>query len=369
MTVQTCAMPNAVAAQMSCAADYEAAAQTRIAAPTLAYIAGGSGDDVTLNLNRRAFERLHLVPRVLQDLGGATTAINLLGRTHRSPLLLAPLAYQGLVSRAAEVDTARGAAAMDCCMVVSTLSSASLEDIAASSPAPKWFQLYFLAQRDATLALLRRAESAGFEAIVVTLDAAVQIPSRRALAAGFQLPADGLLRHEPGAARTPSPASGDVFAQLRQLSVSREDLTWLLGATRLPVIAKGVMHAEDAVALRELGVAAVVVSNHGGRTVDGVCASLSVLAGIRAAVGDDYPLLFDSGVRSGADVFKALARGADAVLIGRLQVYALATAGALGVGHMLKLLLEELQLCMSLSGCRDRAAIRRAALHEEGESR
>jgi isopentenyl diphosphate isomerase/L-lactate dehydrogenase-like FMN-dependent dehydrogenase len=214
--------------------------------------------------------------------------------------------------------------------------------------------------------LLQRAAEAGYQAIVLTLDGTLQQPSRQALRAGFRMPADvrpvNLAGRPEDAGNSPGNSAGKVFEHYRRHAPAPDELHWLLDRSPLPVIAKGVLDARDALALRQAGVAGLVVSNHGGRTLDGVTDSLSALAGIRSAVGGDYPLLFDGGIRSGADVFKAIALGADAVLIGRLQVYALAVAGALGVAHMLRLLREELELCMATCGCASLDRIGRDAL-------
>jgi isopentenyl diphosphate isomerase/L-lactate dehydrogenase-like FMN-dependent dehydrogenase len=338
--------------QISRAADYESLAERFIAAPTLAYLTGGSGEDRTLAWNRAAFERLRLTPRVFAALADACTATTLLGRRLPHPVLLAPVAYQGLVHPQAEVDSARGAAATDTVTVLSSLATRQVEEVAGVATAGWWYQLWLGADRRETLARLRRAEQAGCAAIVVTVDAAAQLPSRRAQRAGFVLP--------PGLAADPPPPAGgaSIFERYRNAAVRREDLAWLLEVSARPVIVKGVLHPADAAACRELGAAGIVVSNHGGRTVDGVTASLDALTGIRAAVGEQPTVLLDGGIRSGEDVLKAVAAGADAVLIGRLQVYALAVAGALGVAHMLRLLREELELYMAVTGCASLRAAR-----------
>lgn len=348
------------------AADYARLAREAIAAPTFAYLSGGSGEDVTLAANRRAYAAWSVCPRVLHDVGAGQSRVVLPGIEQPHPLLLAPVAHQALVHPQGEIDTARGAAAAEAGLVLSTLSSQRLEDVARAG-GPRWaFQLYLQPRPDDTLALLRRAEAAGCRAIVLTVDAALQAPSRRALRAGFRFPDHAVAANLAGqAAFEPPPAvAGEsrIFRQHMRHAPTWASLDWLLERTTLPVWVKGVLHPEDARALRERGAAGLVVSNHGGRGLDGLPASLDALPAVRAAVGDDLPLLVDGGIRSGLDVFKAIARGADAVLVGRLQVYALAVAGALGVAHMLRLLHEELEAAMAASGCASLADVRRATL-------
>lgn len=346
---------NTIPADIYCAADYEFAAKNFIDAPTYAYIAGGSAQDLTLAANRAAFFRYSLLPRLLCDVSAGHTRTALLGREFAHPILLAPVAYQALAHPGGEIETARAAAATDSCMIASTLSSRTLEDIAAAAAPDRWFQLYFQPQRDATLALLRRAEAAGFGAIVVTLDASIQLPSLRARRAGFQLPAGCVaanLQDQPAPQQNAlRPGESRIFQGAMRSAPTWRDLDWLQTQTTLPILVKGVLHPDDALALQARGIAGLVVSNHGGRALDGAPATLAALPAIRAAVGSDYPLLLDGGIRSGSDVFTALALGANAVLAGRLPLYALSVAGALGVAHLLKLLREELEVCMALAGC------------------
>ena len=339
------------------AADYETLAAGHLAAPTLAYVAGGSGDDRTVGWNRAALTRVRLLPRVFADLACASTATSLFGRPLPQPVLLAPVASLGLVHPGAEVEAARGAAAANTPLVLSSLATRPLEEVAAAATGGWWYQLWLGPDRADSLACLRRAERAGCDAVVVTIDAAAQLPSRRALRAGFRMP--------PGLVADPPPCvdpQGSLFERYRAAAVRREDLAWLLDTSTVPVVIKGVLHEADAVVCRELGVAGVVVSNHGGRTVDGIIASFDALPRIRAVLGDGMAVLFDGGVRSGDDVLKAIAAGADAVLIGRLQIYALAVAGALGVAHLIKMLREELALTMAVTGCADLRAARSAGL-------
>jgi len=354
----------AIPAGVFCAQDYEVLARKLLPAPTLAYLAGGAGRDITLRANRLALREWSIWPRLLRDVTGGHTRVALGGTPFTHPLLLAPVAFQTLAHPRGELETARAAAATDTCLVASTLSTHRLEDIAAAAGPLRWFQLYMQPTREATLGLVRRAEQAGYAALVLTLDTSIQPPSHRALRAGFRMPADCVaanLSAAVGPSGESAPASR-IFQGLMRDAPGWDDVAWLRTETRLPIWIKGVLHPTDAARLQQAGAAGLVVSNHGGRSLDGAPASLHALPAIRARVGTDFPLLFDGGIRCGEDVFKAVALGADAVLIGRLQVYALAVAGALGVAHMLKLLREELEACMALAGCATLADIGPGAL-------
>ncbi|MBR9910728.1 MAG: alpha-hydroxy-acid oxidizing protein [Gammaproteobacteria bacterium] len=346
--------------ELVCVEDYERLAAQFVPESVLAYFSGGSADEHGLVRNRQRFTARQLYSRVLADVSQGNTRCRLLGQELEHPLVLAPLAYQGLVHPQGELDTARGAEAVDACMAVSTLSSYRLEDIAAHSSAPQWFQLYWQERRADTLSLLRRAERAGYSALLLTVDVPVQALRNRQQRSGFQLPAQAaanLSEFASPATVELAPGASRVFQGIMAQAPSWQDIAWLRQQTDLPLLLKGVTHPDDAVRARELGCAGVVVSNHGGRALDSLPASIDVLAAVRMAVGAEFPLLLDGGVRSGEDVFKALALGADAVMVGRPQVFALAVAGALGVAHMLRSLREELEVTMSLCGCANLAAI------------
>jgi 4-hydroxymandelate oxidase len=336
--LQTLSALSYIPADIQCAQDYELLAPRFIPAPSFAYIAGGSGQDQTLAANRTAFSKWSVYPRLLCDVTQGHTRLQLLNREFAHPIFLAPVAYQKLAHPQAEIETARAAEVMEACMVTSTLANTSLENIAAVGSNEKWFQLYFQPNRAATLDLLNRAQAAGYSAIVVTLDASIRMPSLSAVRAHFQMPEDCIAVNvqtydAPGLEITAGQSR--VFKGAMREAPTWVDLEWLLSQTSLPVIVKGVLHPQDAQKIKAMGCAGIVVSNHGGRSLDGAPASIDCLARIRAEVGDNYPVLFDGGIRSGLDIFKAIALGADAVLIGRLQVYALSVAGALGVAHML----------------------------------
>lgn len=341
--------------EIGCALDYELLAPHFMEPSRLAYVAGGCGHDISVAANRRAFDAWAMVPRVLHDVRQGHTRCTIAGQAFAHPLLLAPVAHQRLAHPQAERESARAAAAMQACIVASTLSSVPLEEIAEHSGPQRWFQLYLQPERKDTLDLIARAGGAGYQAIVLTLDAAIQMASRRALQAGFRMPADCTPANLQGYAPVELPHldhdASRIFQGAMRQAATWADLDGLLAHTRLPVWIKGVMHPDDARELQRSGVAGIIVSNHGGRGLDGAPATLAALPAVRAAVGTDYPVLLDGGIRSGSDVFKALALGAQGVLVGRLQMYALAVAGALGVAHMLKALREELEVCMALTGC------------------
>lgn len=339
---------------MTCVADYEQLAVEFVDHPVFEYLQGGSGNEQSLRDNLRVFEEFQLFNRVLVNATQGNTHATVLNQRLRHPILLAPVAYQKLVHPEGELETARAADALEAGMVTSTLSSCTLETIAAQHQGMRWFQLYFQPQREHTLDLLRRAEAAGYSAIMVTLDATVQASNRRAQRAGFAFP-QGVMAANLQAYSAPQPVTLNpdqsvIFQGAMSEAPTWEDLQWLLDSTELPVLVKGVMHPADAERLVEMGVRGIVASNHGGRALDGVPAPARVLPSLRTALGNEVPILLDSGIRSGYDVFKALALGADAVMIGRPLLYGLAVAGALGVAHVLRLLRDELELCMALAG-------------------
>lgn len=350
--------------EIACARDYASLAQQFMAPAHFEYVAGGSGAGRAAAANLAAFDRWSVYPRLLRDVRRGHSRITFGGQTYAHPILLAPVAFQKLAHPAGELESARAAHATDTCVVTSTLSSCTMEEVARAAGPQRWFQLYFQPQREHTRELVERAARAGYGAIVVTLDAAIQAASQRALRAGFRMPPGCVAANLRGTTNPARVAPGEslIFQGLMASAPRMDDLAWLIGAASLPVWVKGVLHQDDARALQAIGVAGVIVSNHGGRGLEEAPASLDALAAVRAAVGPGYPVLLDSGIRSGSDIFKALALGADAVLVGRLQMYALAVAGALGVAHMVRLLCEELELCMALAGCASVDEIGRDAL-------
>jgi len=347
-----------IPADIAAASDYEWLAARFLAPATLAWIAGGSGEELTLRGNRDAYAKVALRNRLWDLPAALDTRLQLPGLDMAHPLLLAPVASQVLVHPQGEIATARGAQAVAAGMVASALASKPLQDIAACVERC-CFQLYWQQNLARTLVLAEAAAEAGCKALILTLDTPVQTLSRGAQRAGFRLPANvrapalDVLPPAPPASTTAGTGLTALLQQVPTLAAVRA----LVAAAPLPVLVKGVLYADDARALQDCGVHGLIVSNHGGRALDGVRSTLAALPAVRRATGPEFPLLLDGGIRSGYDVFKALALGADAVLVGRLQLYALAVAGPLGVAHMLRLLLEELQVCMALTGCASLARI------------
>lgn len=315
-------------------ADYQHAARERIDAATWEYIESGAADEITLRANIEAWQRLRIVPRHLRNVPAVDTRCTLLGHELAHPVLLAPIACHGLVHADAELATARGARAAGAGMVLSSYATMPVEDVAPEAPPLFWFQLY-VQDRDATTAVIRRAASAGCSAIVITIDTPVSGARDRQARAGFEFPTD--LPHITGI-----PAA--------QHPLTWQDLGWIREAASLPVILKGVLHPDDAELAVKAGAEGIIVSNHGGRNLDTTPATIDALPRIVDRVAGRIPVLVDGGIRRGTDVLKALAHGADAVLIGRPYIHGLAVDGATGVQAVIDILRRELELAMMLCG-------------------
>lgn len=326
-------------------AAYAARAQAVLPPEIWHYLDSASGAGHTRRDNEAAFDAIPLMPRPLADVRGGHTRLALFGRSLAHPFLLAPIAYQRLFHEQAEVGSAMAAEAQQATMVVSSLASQPLADITATG-VDAWFQLYWQAGRDATLALLRKAEAAGAQAIVFTVDAPVK-HATLALPAGVRAVNLGPDPAVPAI----GPGQSAVFDQWMMLAPRRDDLAWLREQTRLPLLVKGLLHADDAAHAIAVGCDGLVVSNHGGRVLDGTPTSIATLQRFRKVLPASVPLLLDSGIRSGMDAFKALALGANAVLVGRPAIWGLAAAGPLGVAHVLRLLRDELEMTMALASC------------------
>lgn len=346
--------------------DYEERARGVMTGNAWAYVSGGGADELTLRWNREAFDRIRLAGRVLADLSSAHTRVTLLGHQLEYPILLAPTAYQRLVHPEGERATIDAASAMKAVTVVSTEASVSLEDLAARATSPLWFQLYVQHDRAFTRDLIARAELAGYQALMVTVDAPVNGVRDRERRAGFHLP-DGIAPVNLQGARAPEePARSFVDSPLFggpiRTAATWRDIEWLRTTTPLPILLKGILHPDDARQAIDAGAAGVVVSNHGGRTLDTWPATIDALPAVAAAVDGRGVVLLDGGIRRGTDALKALALGANAVMIGRPYVYGLAVAGAMGVAHVLHLLRAELEVAMALTGCARIADIDRRVL-------
>ncbi len=333
-------------------ADYERIARERLDPGAYWYFAGGSGDEYTLRDNVEAYRRWQLRPRTLVDVGDATTATTVLGTPVSMPLLVAPVAFQRMAHPDGEPGMARAAAAAGTVMVLSTLATSTPAELAAAAPgAPRWFQLYCFRDRGVTRALIDQAEEAGFSAIALTVDAPRLGRRERDLRTGFVIPAEVTVPSFAAAAgKATAGTPADMFS-LMDPTVGWEDLEELVSDCNLPVLVKGIVTAEDAALAAEHGAAGVIVSNHGGRQLDGAPATIDALPEVVDAVEGRIEVLVDGGIRRGADVVKALALGARAVLAGRAPLWGLAARGEPGARDLLELLREEIELAMVLVGC------------------
>jgi isopentenyl diphosphate isomerase/L-lactate dehydrogenase-like FMN-dependent dehydrogenase len=355
--------------------DWEAAAREQLEQGPFDYVAGGAGSESTIRANREAFERRRLRPRMLTQNTERDLSIEVLGLRSPAPFLLGPVGVLSIVHEEAELGVARASKATGVPMVLSSAASTSVEDVAAELAGQgAWFQLYWWADRELAGSLVDRATAAGYGAIVVTLDTLTLGWRPRDLRNGYlpflegkglaQFFADPLFRERLDA--TPEDdvqtASLMALAAFPNLGLAWSDLAWLRARTPLPILVKGVLTAEDALVALEHGVDGIVVSNHGGRQVDGAVAALDALVEVRDEVGADVTLLMDGGIRCGADVLKALALGADAVLLGRLYAYGLAVGGAAGVEAVIRQLAAEVDLTLALAGGRSVREVDRSAV-------
>jgi lactate 2-monooxygenase len=341
------------------------------------YVAGGAGAEDTMRANRQAFERWRIRPRMLRDVSDRDWSVQLFGQTFRSPVILAPVGVQSIVHPDAELASARAAAAMGVLYITSTASSRPMEEVAAAmGNAPRWFQLYWGKDRDVTASMLRRAEASGYSAVVVTLDTTMLSWREQDLRNAYLpfLVGEGIANYTSDPAfrsRLPKPPEEDKMAAVIQFlqifsnnSLTWKDLAFLREHTSLPILLKGILHPDDAALALEHGVDGIIVSNHGGRQVDGAVAALDALPEICDVVRGRVPVLMDSGIRRGADVVKALALGATAVLVGRPYMYGLAVAGEAGVKRVIRNLIADFDLTMALSGIKSVAELDRSVLEE-----
>ncbi|WP_406288468.1 lactate 2-monooxygenase [Embleya sp. NBC_00896] len=341
----------------------EEAAVERLDPGPRGYVAGGAGTGATMRANREAFDRRRIVPRMLRDVGTRDLSCSVLGTHLPAPVLLGPVGVQSIVHPEGERATARAAAGLGLPMVLSTASSFTLEEVAAASgTGPRWFQLYWPRDPDVTVSLLARARAAGYDTLVVTLDTWLLGWRPRDLDQAYlpflrQIGIANYLSDPAFLAGLSKPIAEDPFAAIAHWATmfadpgkTWDDLAFVRENWTGPIVLKGILHPDDARRARDAGMDGVVVSNHGGRQLDGAIGALDALPGVVEAVGADLAVLFDSGVRTGSDLLKALALGARAVLVGRPYVYGLALGGEDGVRHVLRCLLAEFDLSMALSG-------------------
>ena len=384
----------------------KSAARAVMSEEAYAYIAGGAGMESTMQANREAFERWRIVPRMLNDVSTYDTSVTLFGDRLPSPFLLAPIGVLDMAHKDADVGVAQAAAEEGIPMIFSNQASASMEDCAAvMSDSPRWFQLYWSKMDDLVVSLVQRAENCGCSAIVVTLDTTMlgwrirdldlaYLPflrgrgiaqytsdpvfmenlikeannNERSFTANTLKALWEILTTHPGSALN-NLRSGEAIAAVQTFiaTYSRSSLTWddlafLRDHTSLPILMKGILHPDDARKALDYGVDGIIVSNHGGRQVDGSIATIDALPDITGTVGGVIPVLMDSGIRSGADIFKALALGASAVCLGRPYVYGLAAGGSEGVREVIRNFIADFELTMRLSGCRSVNEITRDSL-------
>ena len=343
--------------------DWESRAAAKLDSGAFGYIAGGAGEEATMRANRDAFERRRLRPRMLTGNTERDLSIEVVGTPSPFPFLLAPVGVLSIAHEDGELAPARAAAEVGVPFVLSSAASHSIEEIAeAMGDAPRWFQLYWVSDREIVASLVDRAGAAGYSAIVITLDTLVlgwrprdlrhaYLPFRQGEGIA-QFTSDPVFRSRLSVPPEEDPllAAGTMLSLFPNLGLTWADLAWLRERTSLPLLVKGVLTREDARRALDAGVDAIIVSNHGGRQVDGAVASLDALIEVRTEVGPDVPLLMDGGIRAGADVLKAFALGADAVLLGRPYVYALAVGGQDGVAALLNQLAAETDLTLALAG-------------------
>ncbi|MEY8880856.1 alpha-hydroxy acid oxidase [Donghicola sp. XS_ASV15] len=348
-------------------ADYAAKAADCLAPDVKAYFLAGAGNEKTLAANSAAFDQVSVIPRHLCDLRSGSAAVEVASLRMSHPIIIAPFAYQTLLCPDGEVATAQAAAAQGTLMTLSAQSACDMRMVRQAGASCLWFQLYWLGTREATLGLCQRAADAGFQAIVLTVDAPVHGVRDSEIRAGFVLPegtrAVNLEGVEPPKFAPLDDGESAIFDRIAHVAPRWEDVAWLIEASPLPVMIKGILHPDDAKQAQQIGATGVIVSNHGGRVLDAAIASLRALPAVRAAVGAEFTVLMDGGVRRGIDVFKAMALGADAVMVGRPVIHGLAVAGAAGASHVLRLLQDEFEIAMMLAGCRTCADITPEKVH------
>jgi isopentenyl diphosphate isomerase/L-lactate dehydrogenase-like FMN-dependent dehydrogenase len=358
--------------------DLELKAKSTLKAEAFDYLAGGAGSEETMRANREAFRRRRIVPRFLRDVARRDLGVEVLGQKLRAPVMLAPIGVQSILHAEAELAVARAARSLGVPMILSTLSSKTMEEVAgALGETPRWFQLYWPRDDELAASFIHRAQAAGYSAIVVTLDTYLLAWRERDIQNAYLpfLKGEGLANYfsdavfRKGVGVDPASNPARVLEHFSYVfsdpSRTWDDLGRLCQSTRLPVLVKGVLDADDARRALDQGAAGVIVSNHGGRQLDGAVAALDALPIVAAAVGAKTLVLFDSGIRRGADVFKAVALGARCVLLGRPYGFGLGVGGERGVYDVLANLIADIDLTLGLAGCASFAEVTRACLLED----
>lgn len=340
-----------IPAYLQTIADYEKQAEQHLPEKTWHYLQGGAMDEQSVQENLQQFKNIQLIPRLLNDLTQGSTECEILGQKFPHPIFLAPIGHQQLFHPEGEAAAALAAEVLGSNIVLSTFTNTDMRSLKQENPL-KWFQLYWQGDREKSLALVRLAEQQNFKALVITVDSPHTGIRDRERRVNFQLPEGMQHPHTPTHIPLPeiSEHQHPVFNGLMQIAPKWADIEFIIAHSHLPVILKGVLHPLDAKKAVEIGVKGLIVSNHGGRVLNSSISPLTALAKIKAVVPHDFSLLLDGGIRRGTDIFKALALGASAVLIGRPAIYGLSVAGALGVAHVIKILKEEFEITMALMG-------------------
>ena len=338
--------------------EIESAAKTKLKAKVYDFFAGGSGEEMTLGRNRSAYQRFWLVPRVLTGINLVKTETSILGSALSMPIIGAPSAFQCLAHQEGEIAVASALAQMGLIFTCSTLSTISLEEVAKKTSGRQWFQLYIYKDRTITMDLIRRAEQAGYQAIMLTVDVPIMAYRQRDQRNQFCLPKNvgpaNLEKYRVGQQILCAKESHSTIKSFTDAAFDEKltwkDIDWLKSQTKLPVLIKGIIRNSDAIKAIDCGSDAIIISNHGGRQLDGVCSTIEILSSIAETVSNRVPVLLDGGIRSGLDMIKALALGADAVLLGRPLLWGLAVAGESGVMQVLQILKREFIEVMTLCG-------------------
>ena len=349
-------------AEPICLSDFEPLAKAKMSPMSWEFLNAGAADEITLRWNKEAYQRIRLKPHILVDVSHLDTRVTLFGQEQAFPILLAPVSSHSLVHPEGELATARGASAAQTTMVLSSFSSISLEEVSAAAETPLWFQLYAQNDHGFTRELVQRAEAAGYRALCLTVDTPVAGARNRETRAHVKLPPMPNLKGSKTENTVVQTGAPQVFSSVLDASLNWKDVEWLRSFAKIPLLLKGVLNPDDADEAVKIGVAGILVSNHGGRNLDTVPATIDALPLVADKVAGRVPVLVDGGIRRGTDVLKALALGANSVLIGRPYVYGLGAEGEVGVTKVLKILQRELQFAMALTGKTTIASIDRSAL-------